>query len=88
MTTPKLKEPEAARHALPTDLIHDLRTPLSQIIGYSELMMEQAEAEGQLVFLPHLQKVRAAGYQLLALIIENFQPPPEAFAAVIVPGTE
>ena len=63
---------EAARHALPSGLIHNLRTPLNQIIGYSELLMEQAQEQGQDGFVPDLQKTQAAGRQLLALINDNF----------------
>jgi K+-sensing histidine kinase KdpD len=60
------------RHALPPDLIHDLRTPLNQIIGYSELLIEQAEDAGQEESIPQLRKIRAAGYRLLELMNENF----------------
>jgi CheY-like chemotaxis protein/anti-sigma regulatory factor (Ser/Thr protein kinase) len=42
------------------------------IIGYSEMLMEQAQEQGQADFVPDLQKVRAAGKQLLALIKDNF----------------
>jgi CheY-like chemotaxis protein len=63
---------EASRHALPPELIHDLRTPLNVIIGYSELMIEQAQEEGQDTFVSDLQKTRAAGKQLLALINDRF----------------
>jgi signal transduction histidine kinase len=65
---------EAGRHPLPSGLIHDLRTPLNSIIGYSEMLMEQAQEEGQDDFVPDLQKILAAGRQLLALINDNFQP--------------
>jgi sigma-B regulation protein RsbU (phosphoserine phosphatase) len=65
--------PEAPfRHTLPSGLLHDLRTPLNQIIGYSELLVEQMEDAGQDDFVPYLQKVRAAGHQLLSLIEDNF----------------
>jgi two-component system sensor histidine kinase/response regulator len=62
------------RHPLPPELIHDLRTPLTQIIGYSEMLMEQAHEAGHDGYLPDLQKVTAAGYRLLALIEASFQP--------------
>lgn len=69
------KDEDAApeeRHSLPSGLIHEMRTPLNQIIGYSELLMEQAEDAGHDASLPHLRKVRAAGYQLLDLINHHF----------------
>jgi two-component system, sensor histidine kinase ChiS len=71
---PELSAIESTRYALPTGLIHDLRTPLNVIIGYSELMMEQAEEGGQEAFVSDLQKTRAAGKQLLALINDRFSP--------------
>jgi CheY-like chemotaxis protein len=60
------------RHPLPAALLHDLRTPLNHIIGYSELVMEQAEADGQTDLLPHLQKVRAAGHHMVSLLEQHF----------------
>jgi CheY-like chemotaxis protein len=45
-----------------------LRTPLNAIIGYSEMLYETAEEEGQNEFLPDLAKIRDAGRHLLGLI--------------------
>src|SRR5687767_7454 len=64
---------ELVRHPLPSNLIHDLRTPLSQIIGYAEMLTEQAEESGNDGFVRELPKIRAAGYRLLNLINDNFQ---------------
>ncbi|MCL7938239.1 MAG: GAF domain-containing protein [marine benthic group bacterium] len=47
---------------------HELRTPLNAIIGYSEMLQEDAEEEGQEEFVPDLQKIHSAGRHLLALI--------------------
>ena len=75
MTEPQLPTPDAARHALPSGLIHDLRTPLNQIIGYSEMLIEQrAQEQRQHDFVSDLQKIHAAGKQLLTLINDNFHP--------------
>lgn len=63
---------EQHRYTLPSELVHDLRTPLNQIIGYSELLVEQLEEAGHDEFVPYLEKVRAAGHQLLSLINDNF----------------
>jgi two-component system sensor histidine kinase/response regulator len=65
---------DATRQTLPAGLVHDLRTPLNQIIGYSEMLMEQAQEGGQDGFVPDLERVRAAGYQLLALIDDSAHP--------------
>jgi signal transduction histidine kinase len=64
---------EAVRHALPSALIHDLRTPLNQIIGYSEMLIEQAQEQGRDDFFPDLQKTHTAGKQLLDIINNNFR---------------
>jgi two-component system sensor histidine kinase/response regulator len=65
---------DAFRHPLPANLIHDLRTPLSQIIGYAEMLTEQAQEMGNEGFVRELPKIRAAGYRLLTLINDNFHP--------------
>ncbi len=64
---------EAVQHMLPRDLLHDLRTPLGHILGYSELLIEQMRAEGHEEFIPYLEKIRTAGRQLLELMNDNFQ---------------
>jgi CheY-like chemotaxis protein len=74
VTEPTLIDSEAAWHALPAGLIHDLRTPLNVIIGYSELLMEQAQEQGQDDLLRDLQKTLTAGKQLLSLINDTFHP--------------
>jgi signal transduction histidine kinase/DNA-binding response OmpR family regulator len=47
---------------------HELRTPMNAIIGYSEMLEEEAEELGQEDFVPDLRKINAAGKHLLALI--------------------
>ena len=47
---------------------HELRTPLNAIIGYSEMVEEEASDVGHPELAPDLQKIRAAGRHLLALI--------------------
>ena len=62
---------EAANKAKSTFLAsmsHELRTPLNAIIGYSEMLAEEAEAEGLDTFTPDLGKIRSAGKHLLDLI--------------------
>jgi sigma-B regulation protein RsbU (phosphoserine phosphatase) len=52
-------------------LRHDLRTPLNQIIGYSELLAEEAEAAGHGAYGPDLARINGAARTLLALINDN-----------------
>ncbi|MDD5200344.1 MAG: response regulator [Terrimicrobiaceae bacterium] len=50
------------------NMSHELRTPMNAIIGYSEMLIEEAGDLGQDAFTPDLQKIRGAGRHLLALI--------------------
>src|SRR3954453_7308605 len=49
-------------------LSQELRTPLNAIIGYSDLLQEEAEAEGYAALVPDLQRIESAGKHLLALV--------------------
>lgn len=64
---------ERVQHMLPPDLLHDLRTPLGHILGYSELLIEQMQESGNEEFIPYLEKIRTAGQQLLRMMTDNFQ---------------
>ena len=50
------------------NMSHELRTPMNAIIGYSEMLMEEAEDIGQDDFIPDLEKIHGAGKHLLSLI--------------------
>ncbi|MGI4791362.1 MAG: response regulator, partial [Janthinobacterium lividum] len=50
------------------NMSHELRTPMNAILGYSEMLQEEAEEEGLDSFTPDLQKIQGAGRHLLALI--------------------
>ncbi len=56
------------KSAFLASMSHELRTPLNAIIGYSEMLYETAQDEGQDEFLPDLTKIRDAGRHLLGLI--------------------
>jgi signal transduction histidine kinase len=47
---------------------HELRTPLTTIIGYSEMLLEQAETDNLPQYTADLKQVHAAGQHLLTLI--------------------
>lgn len=51
-----------------TSMSHELRTPLNAIIGYSEMLMEEAEADGRDNDIADLQRVLSSARQLLHLI--------------------
>ncbi len=50
------------------NMSHELRTPMNAILGYSEMLTEEAEADGLDSFTPDLQKINKAGKHLLSLI--------------------
>jgi signal transduction histidine kinase/DNA-binding response OmpR family regulator len=56
------------KSAFLASMSHELRTPLNAIIGYSEMLHETAQDEGQEDYLADLAKIRDAGRHLLGLI--------------------
>ena len=59
-----------AKSGFLANMSHELRTPMNAILGYSEMLMEEAEDVGQDDFIPDLKKIHQAGSHLLALINE------------------
>jgi class 3 adenylate cyclase len=51
-------------------LKHELRTPIGQIIGYSELLQEEAEEAGREESIPDLERIRQAAIGLLQRVDE------------------
>jgi signal transduction histidine kinase len=57
-----------AKSAFLANMSHELRTPMNAIIGYSEMLAEDAEDDGYDEMIPDLEKINAAGRHLLGLI--------------------
>jgi PAS domain S-box-containing protein len=57
-----------AKSAFLANMSHELRTPMNAIIGYSEMLAEDAEDEGHEDMLDDLNKITSAGKHLLSLI--------------------
>src|SRR5690349_5449282 len=70
----KAREASRTRQALIAHMRHELHTPLNGIIGYTEMLLEDAEERGEQRFLPDLQKVYQSGKELLALVDEILAP--------------
>ena len=67
------KEAERARTAkgeFLAKISHELRTPLNAVIGYSQILLEDAEVEGDHESIADLAKIHVAGQHLLKLINE------------------
>lgn len=56
------------KSAFLANMSHELRTPMNAIIGYSEMLAEEAEDAGVEEFIPDLNKIQSAGKHLLSLI--------------------
>jgi len=61
---------ERERAALLSHLRHELRTPVNAVLGYSEMLIEDAEGSPAEALLEDLRKVNSAGQVLLKLINE------------------
>ena len=68
---PRVRLTDTGHDTALSNIRHNLRTPLNQIIGYSEMLQEEAEDLGLDAYTPDLQKMHTAGSQLLALINDN-----------------
>ena len=51
-------------------LRHDLRTPLNHVIGYSEMLADEAEDDGREGLAEDLQRIRDSGLRILRMIEE------------------
>ncbi len=61
-------EANRAKSRFLANMSHELRTPLNAIIGYSEILLEEAEDTGLDRFAADLQRIHTAGRHLLSLI--------------------
>jgi signal transduction histidine kinase len=62
------KAANRAKSGFLANMSHELRTPLNAIIGYSEMLIEDAEDEGNEDAAGDLKKIHSAGTHLLSLI--------------------
>ncbi|OQY53614.1 MAG: hypothetical protein DRR08_02925 [Candidatus Parabeggiatoa sp. nov. 2] len=54
------------------NMSRELRTPMNAVIGYTEMLLEDAKERGHEYFMTDLQKIHGAGYHLLDLINNLF----------------
>ena len=80
-TTPAVQRgsgPEAdggrTPQALWAHLRHELRTPLNAIIGYSEMLLGDADDLGRADYVSDLNQILSAGHQLLEIINDLLDP--------------
>jgi adenylate cyclase len=73
--TPPLPPPTATKRPL-AKVRHDLRTPVNHIIGFSEMLLEDAADQVPADFRRDLQRIRAGGDFLLKLINQHLNEHP------------
>ena len=62
------EDASVAKSEFLANMSHELRTPLNAILGYSEMLLEDAQASGAAQAAADLGRVNAAGRHLLALV--------------------
>ena len=81
-----MSEPSGRKPDPLAQLRHDLRTPVHQILGYSELLQEEAEEAGQLSFVSDLGKIQLAARQLLKIVDTALHAPGLPLAGAAAPA--
>ena len=57
-----------------SDWRHELRTPLNALIGYSEMLLEDAKDQRIQEIIPHLQTIHTAAKQMFATLNTLLDP--------------
>jgi signal transduction histidine kinase len=60
----------AAKAEFLARMSHELRTPLNAVIGYSQILLEDADVEGDAASVSDLTKIHTSGQHLLKLVNE------------------
>jgi signal transduction histidine kinase len=68
--TEEAERASAAKAEFLAKMSHELRTPLNAVIGYSQILLEDAEIEGDNASIADLSKIHLAGQHLLKLVNE------------------
>jgi signal transduction histidine kinase len=70
LATEEAERAGAAKAEFLAKMSHELRTPLNAVIGYSQILLEDAEDEGDRESIADLNKIHTAGQHLLKLVNE------------------
>jgi signal transduction histidine kinase len=68
----KAERANAAKSVFLAKMSHHLRTPLNAVIGYSEILLEDAHANGNDGQRADLKRINSAGRHLLSLVTDVF----------------
>lgn len=66
----EVERASAAKSVFLAKMNHQLRTPLNAVIGYSEILLEDADADGNESRVPDLKRINSAGRHLLSLVTD------------------
>lgn len=69
-----LDMPTQERSRDPRTIRHELYTPLNHILGYTDLLLEEANAETTKAFVADVERIRSAARELLSLINTELLP--------------
>jgi signal transduction histidine kinase len=70
LATEEAERAGAAKAEFLAKMSHELRTPLNAVIGYSQILLEDAANEGDSESIADLNKIHTAGQHLLKLVNE------------------
>jgi len=70
LATEEAERAGAAKAEFLAKMSHELRTPLNAVIGYSQILLEDAQDEGDVESIVDLNKIHTAGQHLLKLVNE------------------
>jgi len=70
LATEEAERAGAAKSDFLAKMSHELRTPLNAVIGYSEILLEDATDEDDTATVSDLRKIHTAGHYLLKLVNE------------------
>lgn len=70
LATEEAERASAAKAEFLARMSHELRTPLNAVIGYSQILLEDAEQDGDASSVADLNKIHSAGHHLLKLVNE------------------
>ena len=73
-STDRLPESHQSKTSLLTHIRHELRTPMNAIIGYSEMLLDDARDLELDRLIPDLQQMLVTAKQLLTLINDILAP--------------
>ncbi|MBW3617075.1 MAG: HAMP domain-containing histidine kinase [Proteobacteria bacterium] len=68
--TAEAERASAAKAEFLARMSHELRTPLNAVIGYSQMLLEDAQDEGDQSGAADLERIHGAGHHLLRLVNE------------------